>query len=230
MAKTKNQRAILSIEAVVTPRSDKVYMGGLTDSLLDTAIRRCLLGRDLPSLCYYDPALRFSEDVVAQCRLQALELVHQLAEADADAKDWKRAIEYGLPLDPEYDRPSKLQTMTPGSFILYCSRYLGYYALQAIRQETESLNSLILDEPFMDEESAVTIGELLEDLRSRCDSDARIAFIDFEAILSPRQAMAWRAMVAGLSQREIQACLGISPSTQARVRRILWQYLSSVRF
>lgn len=227
MTKTKNQkRAILSIEAVVTPRSDKTYKGNLTDSLVDTAIYRCLTGRDLPSLCYYEPALRFSEDVVSQCRLKALELVYQLAETDATEKDWQRALEYGLPLDPEVDRPCKLQTMTAGAFVLYCSRYLGYYAMQFIRQEMENVNSLILDMPFENEETAETIGNMIEDLRYRCGTDAQLAFIDFEVILSPRQALAWRAMVAGLTQREIQASLGISPTTQARIRRMIWDYLS----
>src|SRR5690606_12370203 len=110
-----NQKVVfLSPELVATPRTTKVYKGGLTDSLLDTAIFRCLSGKDLPSLCYFEPALRFSEDVVAQCRLKVLELVHQLAQTAAVDKDWERALHYGLPLNPEVDKPSRLQCMTAG--------------------------------------------------------------------------------------------------------------------
>lgn len=223
-----NQKKVvfLSPEVVTEPRTDRIYKGGLTDSLLDTAIHRCLSGKDLPSLCYFEPVLRFSEDVISQCRLKALELLQQLAETDADDKDWERALHYGLPLDPALDRPTKLQTMTSGSFVLYCSRYLGYYALQFLRQEMESLNSLVLDQPFESEESAESLGTMIEDLRYRCGTDEQVAFVDIEAFLSPRQAMAWKAMVAGLTQREIQASLGISPTTQARIRRLIWDYLS----
>jgi hypothetical protein len=219
----KDFQGFLSVEKVTRYHAQN---GQFNDSLIDSAVKRALSGRANSAILSVEKQLRYSEDAIQHARLKAWEMTVKLSEEAATEKDMLRAIvDYNLPINLEWDRPSKLQCMVPGAYVKYIGYHVARYVMRELVREHEALNSCILNQRF-DESTGAEVGELLQDLRQQVDAEERIAFLDVEVMLSPRQLQAWRAMVAGLSQREITQSLRISPKTQCAVRRKVWEYLA----
>lgn len=213
----------LSVEKVTKYNSEG---SKFNDSLIDAAVKRALSGRANAAILSFSKELRYSEDAIQYGRLKAWELTVKLSEEAATSKDMLRAIDaYSFPLDMEHDKPNKLECMTPGAFVKYVAFHVARYVMRELVREHEALNSCILNERFT-EETGKEVGEMLQDLRAQVDDDSRLTFLDVEVMLTERQLAAWRAMAAGLNQREITQILGISPTTQAAVRRKVWEYIS----